>query len=73
MVKTRVNDRTPRPQSLEFFPALQREGVPSRLTLFFDEGHWIGKPQNSGVWYREFLGWLDRYPVGDHGSERSGR
>ena len=63
--------RVPYTQSLEFFTALQRHGVPSRLVLFPDEGHWISKPQNSVVWYREFLGWLDRYLARDHGSERS--
>ena len=51
--------------------ALQRQGVPSRLVLFPDEGHWINKPQNSAVWYREFLGWLDRYLVRDSGSDQS--
>ena len=51
----------PYTQSLEFFTALQRQGVPSKLVVFPDEGHWICKPQNSVVWYREFLGWLDRY------------
>jgi hypothetical protein len=56
---------------LEFFTALQRQGVPSRLVLFPDEGHWISKPQNSVVWYREFLGWLDRYLARDNGSDRS--
>ena len=63
--------RVPYTQSLEFFTALQRQGVPSRLVLFPDEGHWINKPQNSAVWYGEFLGWLDRYLARDHGSDRS--
>jgi dipeptidyl aminopeptidase/acylaminoacyl peptidase len=63
--------RVPYTQSLEFFTALQRQGVPSRLVLFPDEGHWISKPQNSVVWYREFLGWLDRYLARDNGSDRS--
>ena len=41
--------RVPYTQSLEFFTALQRQGVPSRLVLFPDEGHWISKPQNSAA------------------------
>jgi dipeptidyl aminopeptidase/acylaminoacyl peptidase len=48
-------------QSLEFYTALQRQEVPSRLIVFPDEGHWILKPQNSVVWYREVLGWLDAH------------
>ena len=50
--------RVPYTQSLEFYTALQRQAVPSRLVVFPDEGHWILKPQNSIVWYREVLGWL---------------
>ena len=50
--------RVPYTQSLEFFTALQRQGVPSKLVLFPDEGHWILKPKNSSFWYSEVLGWL---------------
>ena len=53
--------RVPYTQGLELFTALQRQGVPSKLVIFPDEGHWIGKPQNSRLWYREFLDWLARY------------
>ncbi|HJY89003.1 MAG TPA: S9 family peptidase, partial [Candidatus Acidoferrum sp.] len=38
--------RVPYTQSLEFFSALQRQGVPSKLVVFPDEGHWVLKPQN---------------------------
>lgn len=53
--------RVPYTQGLELFSALQRQGVPSKLVLFTDEGHWIGRPHNSQLWYREFLGWLAAY------------
>lgn len=53
--------RVPYSQDLEFFTALQRQGVPSRLVIFPDEGHWILKPQNSKFWYQTFLGWLAKY------------
>jgi dipeptidyl aminopeptidase/acylaminoacyl peptidase len=53
--------RVPYTQSLEFFSALQRQGVPSKLMVFPDEGHWVLKPQNSELWYNTFLGWLDKY------------
>ena len=39
--------RVPYTQSLEFYTALQRQDVPSKLIVFPDEGHWILKPQNS--------------------------
>jgi len=53
--------RVPYTQSLEFFSALQRQGVPSKLMVFPDEGHWILKPQNSQLWYKTFLDWVGTY------------
>src|SRR3984893_14934468 len=53
--------RVPYTQSLEFFNTLQRQGVPSKLVIFPDEGHWILKPQNSQLWYKTFLDWLAVY------------
>ena len=53
--------RVPYTQGLEFFTALQRQNVPSRLVIFPDEGHWILKPQNSAFWYGEVLAWLKKY------------
>lgn len=53
--------RVPYTQSLEFFSALQRQGVPSKLMIFPDEGHWILMPQNSQLWYRTFLDWVGTY------------
>ncbi|NDQ56745.1 MAG: S9 family peptidase [Acidipila sp.] len=53
--------RVPYTQSLEFFTALQRQGVPSKLLIFPDEGHWILKPQNSELWHKTVLDWLAIY------------
>jgi dipeptidyl aminopeptidase/acylaminoacyl peptidase len=53
--------RVPYTQSLEFFSALQRQGVPSKLVVFPDEGHWILKPQNAQFWYKTFSDWLATY------------
>jgi dipeptidyl aminopeptidase/acylaminoacyl peptidase len=53
--------RVPYTQSLEFFSALQRQGVPSKLMVFADEGHWILKPQNAQLWYKTFQDWLATY------------
>lgn len=53
--------RVPYTQDLEFFSALQRQGVPSKLLIFPDEGHWVLKPQNSQLWYKTVLAWLAEY------------
>jgi dipeptidyl aminopeptidase/acylaminoacyl peptidase len=53
--------RVPYTQDLQFFTDLQRQGVPSKLVIFPDEGHWILKPQNSELWYKTFFDWLATY------------
>ena len=53
--------RVPIGQGHELFTALQRQGVPSRMVNFPDEGHWVLKPQNSKYWHEEVFGWLEKY------------
>lgn len=55
------------------FTALQRQGVPSRLVVFPDEGHWITKRENQRVWWAEVQGWLTKYlaPEARHASRES--
>ncbi len=56
--------RVPYTEDLSFFTALQRQGVPSRLVIFPDEGHWIAKPQNQQLWWNEVQSWLAKYLLG---------
>ncbi len=51
--------RVPLGQGLEAFQAAQLRGIKSRLLYQPAESHWIGGFQNSLVWYREILKWLD--------------
>jgi dipeptidyl aminopeptidase/acylaminoacyl peptidase len=51
--------RVPYDQGLQLFTALQLQKVPSKLLVFPDEGHWVSKPQNSLLWYRTFLDWIE--------------
>jgi dipeptidyl aminopeptidase/acylaminoacyl peptidase len=53
--------RVPDAQGLAYYNTLQAKGVASRLVFFPDENHWILKPQNSRLWYREFFAWLRRF------------
>lgn len=53
--------RVPVDQSLQLYTTLQLKGVPSKLIIFPDEGHWILKPQNSEFWYKNVLDWFDRH------------
>jgi dipeptidyl aminopeptidase/acylaminoacyl peptidase len=52
--------RVPEGQGLAMFTALQRQGVPSRFVYFPDEGHWILKPANRAVWWRQVMRWLEK-------------
>ena len=51
-------------ESFQLFTALQRLGVKSKMLYFPDEGHWIGKPQNSELWYKTVLDWIDEHTKG---------
>ncbi|MEW5982320.1 MAG: S9 family peptidase [Acidobacteriota bacterium] len=53
--------RVPVGEGFQLFTTLQRQGVPSRLLYFPDEGHWINRPQNSALWYNTFLEWMERW------------
>lgn len=53
--------RVPVGQGMQLFTALQMKKIPSKLVLFPDEGHWILKPQNSVVWYGQFLDWVGEW------------
>ena len=52
--------RVPATQALQYYDTLKAKDVPARLVYFPDENHWILKPQNSRLWYREFFAWLAR-------------
>ncbi len=53
--------RVPLAESFQLFTALQRQGIPSRLVVFPDEGHVISVPQNNVRWWREIYLWLEKY------------
>jgi dipeptidyl aminopeptidase/acylaminoacyl peptidase len=53
--------RVPYQQSLALFSALQRQGVPSKLMVFPDAGHWIVNPRDIQLWNTAVQEWLQRY------------
>ena len=53
--------RVPYYEALEYYNTLRAKAVPARLVIYPDENHWILKPQNSRLWYREFFAWLKRF------------
>ena len=57
--------RVPYTQSLEFFTALQKLGVPSRLIVFKYDGHWPSYIRSMPVYYNAHLEWFHKYLGGD--------
>jgi dipeptidyl aminopeptidase/acylaminoacyl peptidase len=53
--------RVPVTQGLELYGVLTAKGVPARLVVYPDEGHWILKGQNAKHWYGEVLGFLGKH------------
>jgi dipeptidyl aminopeptidase/acylaminoacyl peptidase len=53
--------RVPFEEGLQFFTALQRQGVPSKLLYFPDEGHFVTKPQNAELWWKTLHEWFAEY------------
>ena len=57
--------RVPVTQGFQYYTTLRMLGVPSRLLYFPDENHFVLKPQNSRLWYKEFFDWIRKYaPAG---------
>lgn len=48
-------------QGMQAFNAAQLRGIPSRMLYFPDESHWILKPQNSVLFYRTWIDWMDKW------------
>jgi len=57
--------RVPYTQSLEFFTALQKRDVPSRLIVFKNDGHWPSWAKSMPLYYDAHLDWFHRYLGGD--------
>jgi dipeptidyl aminopeptidase/acylaminoacyl peptidase len=53
--------RVPIAEGFQLFTSLQKMNVPSRMLYFPDEGHWVLKPQNSELWYKTVLSWLNQH------------
>jgi dipeptidyl aminopeptidase/acylaminoacyl peptidase len=53
--------RIPYTEGMQAYNAAQIRGIPSKFLYFPQETHFVLKPQNSILWHREFMDWLDRW------------
>jgi dipeptidyl aminopeptidase/acylaminoacyl peptidase len=48
-------------EGLATFNALQLQGVESAFLTFPDENHWVTKPENSLLWHKTVINWINKY------------
>jgi len=60
-----LDERVPLANSLEYWTALQRQQIESRLLVYPDEDHWIMSGHNSRHFYDEVNRWLSRFLLND--------
>jgi dipeptidyl aminopeptidase/acylaminoacyl peptidase len=56
--------RIPYTQSIALFTALRKRGVPARLVLFENDGHWPDYVRSMPVYYNAHLEWFHQYLKG---------
>jgi len=56
--------RIPYTQSIMLFTTLRKRGVPARLVLFKNDGHWPDHVRSMPVYYNSHLEWFHRYLKG---------
>ncbi len=61
LIHGELDYRVPVAEGFQLFTALQLMKVPSKFLYFPDEGHWVLKPQNSELWYKTVLDWIDQW------------
>ncbi|OTB08818.1 hypothetical protein M426DRAFT_316843 [Hypoxylon sp. CI-4A] len=61
IIHSELDYRLPISEGLAAFNALQTRGVPSRILIFPDENHWVLKPENSLVWHKEVISWINKW------------
>lgn len=48
-------------QSLEYFTALQKKGIDSRIIVFKNDGHWPNHYRSMPLYYNAHLEWFNKY------------
>jgi dipeptidyl aminopeptidase/acylaminoacyl peptidase len=61
IITNELDFRVPVDQGMQLFTVLRRNGVPSDMLVFPDEGHWVLKALNSRYWHESVFAWLKKY------------
>jgi dipeptidyl aminopeptidase/acylaminoacyl peptidase len=65
VITNELDYRVPVDQGIQLFTALRRNGVPSEMLIFPDEGHWVLKALNSRAWHEAVFGWIKKHLAAD--------
>ncbi|PBP24566.1 prolyl oligopeptidase [Diplocarpon rosae] len=61
IIHNELDYRLPIGEGLAPFNVLQSRGVQSKFLTFSDENHWVLKPENSLLWHKTVLDWINHY------------
>jgi dipeptidyl aminopeptidase/acylaminoacyl peptidase len=61
IITNELDFRVPVDQGMQMFTVLRRNGVPSEMVVFPDEGHWVLRALNSRYWHESVFGWMKKY------------
>ena len=53
--------RVPLTEGLSAFTSLKLKGIDSKLVYCPKENHWVLKPENQIIWFREIIDWFNKY------------
>ena len=60
-IHSNMDYRIPVAEGQAAFAAARLRGIDAQYLYYPDECHWVLKPQNSVLWYRIFINWMDKY------------
>jgi len=61
IITGQLDFRVPYTQSIQYFTTLQTLGIPSRLIIFKNDGHWPNVIKSMPLYYDAHLDWFHRY------------
>ncbi len=61
IITNELDFRVPVDQGMQLFTVLRRNGVPSEMIVFPDEGHWVLKALNSRYWHETVFAWIGKH------------
>lgn len=65
IITGQLDFRVPYTQSIQYFTTLQTLGIPSRLIILKNDGHWPNNVKSMPLYYDAHLDWFHKYLGGD--------